>query len=139
MKELGKHVIVEMYECNPEILDNIEAIKTSMIRAAELAGAHIVGETFHRFSPHGVSGVVVIAESHLSIHTWPEYRYAALDLFTCGESVDPWKAFAHLREQLKAERVSNTELKRGLFPLANGEGLPFKPDINSNPREQENV
>lgn len=120
-----------MYECDPEILNDFDTIRSSMLEAAELAGAHIVGDTFHRFSPHGVSGVVVIAESHLSIHTWPEYRYAALDLFTCGDTVDPWKGFSHLREKLRSKQISHTELKRGLFPLVNGERLPYKPAINS--------
>jgi len=127
LKELGKHVIVEMYDCDSEVLNDFDTIRQSMLDAAEIAGAHIVGETFHRFSPHGVSGVVVIAESHLSIHTWPEYNYAALDLFTCGTTVDPYKAFDHMREKLKAERVSNTEIKRGLFPMVDGASLPFKP------------
>lgn len=139
MKELGKHVIVEMYECDSEILNDFDVIRSSMLEAAEIAGATIVGETFHRFAPHGVSGVVVIAESHLSIHTWPEYGYAALDLFTCGETVDPWKGFTHLREKLKAQQISNTELKRGLFPLVNGERLPYKPEPLSIKRSDTNV
>jgi len=127
LKELGRHILVEMYDCDPVVLNDEETISREMLRAAEVSGATIVGDVFHRFSPHGVSGCVVIAESHLSIHTWPEYRYAALDLFTCGENVDPWKAFKHLRKVLKAERSSQTEIKRGLFPLEEGQRLPFKP------------
>ena len=139
MKELGKHVIVEMYECDSERLNDYDTIRTSMLEAADIAGATIVGETFHRFAPHGVSGVVVIAESHLSIHTWPEYGYAALDLFTCGHSVDPWKAFAHLREKLGAGQVSQVEMKRGLFPVVNGQPLPFKPELKSSYWSESNV
>jgi S-adenosylmethionine decarboxylase len=129
LKELGKHVIVEMYECRSEILDDLEGIREAMLDAAKIAGATIVGEIFHHFSPHGVSGAVVIAESHLSIHTWPEYRYAALDLFTCGESVNPGKAFDHLQKILGSEQISQTEMKRGLFPVKHGESLPFKPGL----------
>ena len=128
MKELGRHIIVEMYDCDAEILNNFDVIREQMMEAARVAGATIVGEVFHRFTPHGVSGAVVIAESHLSIHTWPEYRYAALDLFTCGDNVDPWVAFGHLARELKAGKTSQTELKRGLFPTALGESLPFKPE-----------
>jgi S-adenosylmethionine decarboxylase len=127
LKALGRHILVEMYDCNVEILNNHEVIHKEMLRAAEVSGATIVGDVFHKFNPHGVSGAVVIAESHLSIHTWPEYKYAALDLFTCGDTVDPWKGFDHLSKVLEAGRVSQTELKRGLFPGEAGEALPFKP------------
>lgn len=126
MKELGRHILVEMYDCDPAVLDDQDLIRNEMLRAAELAGATIVGDVFHKFTPQGVSGAIVIAESHLSIHTWPEYRYAALDLFTCGTNVDPWIGFNHLRKALKSERSSQTELKRGLFPLNLGEELPYK-------------
>jgi spermidine synthase len=84
-----------------------------MEEATKIAGATIVQSVFHLFNPHGVSGVVVIAESHLAIHTWPEYGYAAIDLFTCGEVVDPWKAYTYLRERFHAQHVSSIEMKRG--------------------------
>lgn len=128
MKALGRHILVEMYECDPRILNDREAISAMMLEAAKRAGATVVGETFHNFSPHGVSGTVVIAESHLSIHTWPEYNYAALDLFTCGEEVNPWSAFNHLREGLRAQNSSQIEIKRGQFPFDHEKTRPFKPD-----------
>ncbi len=127
MKELGRHILVEMYDCDAEILNDRDLIDREMLKAAEIAGATIVGNVMHKFSPHGVSGVVVIAESHFSIHTWPEYGYAALDLFTCGDTVNPWIAFDHLSKVLKAGNSSQTELKRGLFPIPEHESLPFKP------------
>jgi S-adenosylmethionine decarboxylase len=127
MRELGRHIMVELYDCDPDVLNNLETIRSEMMEAARISGATLVGEVFHRFAPHGVSGAVVIAESHLSIHTWPEYGYAALDLFTCGDNVDPWKAFGHLTEQLKAGRSSQTEIKRGLFPVEIGRQLHHKP------------
>ena len=114
MKELGRHILVEFYDCDPKVLVDIEVVRAEMLRAAEICGATIVGEVFHRFAPQGVSGTVVIAESHLAIHTWPEHGYAALDLFTCGETVDPWKGFSFLRRVLKSKRSSQTELKRGI-------------------------
>lgn len=113
MKALGRHVLTEFYGCNSDILNNVDMIQSHMEGAARIAGATIVQSVFHLFSPHGVSGVVVIAESHLAIHTWPEYGYAAIDLFTCGEDVDPWKAYSFLKEGLEAEHVSTMEMKRG--------------------------
>jgi|SRR3989339_26942 len=118
MNYLGRHVIVELYECDPAKLNDRELIENAMVRSALAAGATIVSATFHQFAPQGVSGVVVIAESHLSIHTWPELGYAACDLFTCGKSVDPWKAFDLLRQALDCQRSDEKELQRGIFPHA---------------------
>ena len=128
MKALGQHILVEYHDCNADVLNNFDTIQREMLQAAEKAGATIVGDVFHRFSPHGVSGAVVIAESHLSIHTWPEYAYAAVDLFTCGTHVNPWVAFDHLREVLGAKRTIEKEIPRGLFPVDVNESLPFKPE-----------
>ena len=86
-----------------------------MIAAAIECGAEILGDSFHHFSPQGVSGVVVIAESHLSIHTWPEYGYAAIDIFTCGTTVQPKKAADVLIEKLGAKNHSLTEIQRGVL------------------------
>ncbi len=104
-KRLGKHILVEFYNCDNQLLNSSHLIEEYMIKAAELAKATVVQSVFHTFNPWGgVSGVVVIQESHLTIHTWPEYGYAAIDLFTCGEEVDPWIAFEYLKEKLKAEK-----------------------------------
>ena len=129
MEQLGRHLLVEFHECDPVVLNDHDLVKREMLNAAKVAGATIVGDVFHRFSPHGVSGAVVIAESHLSIHTWPEYGYAAVDLFTCGTTVDPFKAFDHLTEVLGSRRVEQSEHRRGLFPMPVGEALPFKPGV----------
>jgi spermidine synthase len=88
-----------------------------MNEAAREAGATVINSTFHHFSPYGVSGVVVIQESHLAIHTWPEYQYAAVDLFTCGEGVDAWKSFDHLRTAFGAKNYSVLEMYRGSIAL----------------------
>lgn len=128
MKSLGRHLLVEFYDCDSNVLDDVAAIEDHMRTAARKANSTIVNSTFHRFSPYGVSGVVVIAESHLSIHTWPEYGYAAVDLFTCGESVNPWKAFDYLKEALKSLRESTMELKRGEYTkIGIPESSKFKP------------
>lgn len=119
MKALGTHILVEFYDCNPTILNQPETIEKHMNIAAERAGATIVSSTFHHFSPHGVSGVVVIAESHLTIHTWPEYGYSAVDLFTCGDTVDPWVAFEYLKREFGCSHHSAIEMKRGQLQVVN--------------------
>lgn len=126
MNALGRHILVEFYKCDTEIMNNRELIEKEMNRSAELAGATIVSSNFHNFNPYGVSGVVVIAESHLTIHTWPEYGYAAIDLFTCGEDVNPWIAFDYLKEKFKCSSSSTIEMKRGQLTDIEGE-LRHKP------------
>ncbi|AEH51006.1 adenosylmethionine decarboxylase [Pseudothermotoga thermarum] len=112
-KSLGRHLIAEFYDCDRQALDDVNFIEQKMREAAIIAGATIINSSFHRFLPHGVSGVVIISESHLTIHTWPEYGYAAIDLFTCGEDTDPWKAFDFLKDVFKAKRTQVTEHARG--------------------------
>ena len=124
---LGRHLVAEFFECLPEALDDIDFVVQTMREAAVIAGATIVDTSFHRFLPHGISGVVVIAESHLTIHTWPEYEYAAIDLFTCGDEVHPWKAFDYLRKKLKSSRTDVTEHSRGKYSdIGVPEGSPHK-------------
>lgn len=115
MKSLGRHVLVEFHHADSNLLNDELFIGKAMNAAALTAGATIVGSHFHTFNPFGVSGVVIIAESHLAIHTWPEHGYASVDLFTCGESVDPWKAFDHLKKALKADKYEAKEIRRGVF------------------------
>lgn len=112
---LGQHLLAEFYECNSNILNNVEYIEQVMTEAAVECGATVIQKNFHMFSPYGVSGVVIISESHLAIHTWPEFGYAAVDLFTCGDSCDPKVAYAYLQEKLGASSAFYSELKRGLM------------------------
>ncbi len=116
MKSLGRHILVEFSNCNAQVLNDAQIVEEAMISAAKTAGATVINSTFHHFSPWGISGVVVIQESHLAIHTWPEYKYAAVDLFTCGESVDPWVCFEHLKQVFQAN-YSAMELNRGSLHL----------------------
>jgi len=102
-----------LQQCNPQILNDLERLRHTLLAAAREVGATIIGETFHQFNPHGVTGVVAIAESHLCIHTWPEYGYAAVDIFTCGSSVDPHKAVELLVQGLESKNHSLLEMKRG--------------------------
>jgi S-adenosylmethionine decarboxylase len=108
-------MLLELFDCDPDAINSLDIVKTSMVEAAKRAQATIVDVIFHEFNPFGISGVVVIAESHLAIHTWPEYRYAAVDVFSCGETLQPEVAVEHLVEQLGAARTSVVELQRGVF------------------------
>src|SRR5215467_1590653 len=115
MHALGRHVLLELYDCDAEVLKDLETVREEMVEAARRARATIVTVTFHEFNPFGISGVVVISTSHLSIHTWPEYRYAAVDIFSCGDVVQPQVAIDYLTRAFLAERVSVVELQRGLL------------------------
>lgn len=117
MHSLGRHILVEFFGCSTEILNDVPHIESSMLDAAKEAGATIISSVFHHFSPFGVSGVVVIQESHLAIHTWPEYRYAAVDLFTCGTTVNPWVSYDILKTAFQADHGSAIELNRGQLEL----------------------
>ncbi|MFN7954690.1 MAG: adenosylmethionine decarboxylase [bacterium] len=113
MKALGRHLLVEYSGCDHATLKEVPRIQALMEEAARVSGATIVQTCFHQFNPYGVSGVVVIAESHLAIHTWPEHGYASVDIYTCGDSVDPWKAHAFLQQALGASDIETNELFRG--------------------------
>ena len=113
---LGSHLLLDLEGCDPNILDSQTLIRDALSSAAREAGATIVGETFHKFSPVGVTGVVAIAESHICIHTWPEYKYAAADIFTCGTELKPRKAAQLIIDALHCETPTVTEMKRGLIP-----------------------
>jgi S-adenosylmethionine decarboxylase proenzyme len=127
MKALGRQILVEFYDSDRSVIDDVEAIEQIMLDAAYASGATVVSHNFHKFSPHGVSGVIVIAESHVTIHTWPEYGYAAVDIFTCGETIDPWVIQEQLQRAFASQNVSSMEMKRGLFKVPEGEVLHFKP------------
>ncbi len=126
MKILGRHLIVEMADCDCNILNDQESLQRHMEEAVRRSGATIVKSVFHRYNPQGVSGVVVIAESHISIHTWPEYGYAAVDFFTCGDSVDPYRAHEYLSAAIGARKSVVQEAKRGI-PSAFDEKIDHKP------------
>jgi len=114
LKALGTHIIVELSDCNSRILSDVDLVTSILVTAAKEANAEVLQTAFHRFTPQGVSGVVVIAESHLSIHTWPEYGYAAMDIYTCGDHTDPWKACRYAAEKFQAKQMLTTEVRRGL-------------------------
>lgn len=126
MQALGRHVIAELYGCDKALIDDLEFVQDVMLRAVELSGATIVKPVFHKFSPHGLSGMIVIAESHFSIHTWPEYGYCAVDVFTCGNVINNHEALSYIKTHLQATNLSVSEIKRGVLDL--GIDLKHKPD-----------
>ena len=109
--------MVELYNCDARILNDVHKVETIMVDAAKHAHARVVDAVFHTFNPHGVSGVVVIAESHLAIHTWPEFNFASIDIFTCGTDINPWTAYHYLVRKFNAKNTTALELKRGVLPI----------------------
>jgi S-adenosylmethionine decarboxylase len=132
LESLGRHLLLELYDCSSEALNSLESVKQAMVEAAKRAEATIIDVVFHEFNPFGISGVVVIAESHLSIHTWPEHRYAAVDIFSCGETLKPAEAANYLVEQFGASRASCVEVKRGVFPGMAGLANRVKEGVAAN-------
>ncbi len=110
---LGRHVLLEFFGCAPETLSRVNYVKDALLNSARISNAKIVDTLFHQFLPYGVSGVVVIEESHFTIHTWPEHGYAAIDLFTCSNDVDVENAVEYLRSTLQPENVERIEVDRG--------------------------
>ncbi len=109
----GTHLLVDLWGARS--LDDPAAIDRALRACAEASGATVLGGDFHRFEPNGVSGVLLLAESHISIHTWPERGFAALDLFMCGQC-NPYAGIEALKRTFAPERITLTEHKRGLVP-----------------------
>lgn len=109
----GRHVIADFQGVSQKVLDDYDFLRSALHEAALACGATVVGEQFNKFEPQGVTGVLVLAESHLSIHTYPEHSFCAIDCYTCGTEVDPEKAFRHLVSILKPKRVYKRGLMRG--------------------------
>ncbi len=103
--DFGKHYLIDLRDCDPEIIKSVDPTREIVLRAAKECGATILDDYFHQFQPIGVSGVVLIAESHISVHTWPESGFAAADIFTCGE-MKPQVAIDIMREGFRAKAAS---------------------------------
>ncbi len=112
----GKHCILELYECNPIKLNDEVFIRTSLKLASKVAGANLLNMITHRFHPQGVTGLALLAESHISIHTWPESKYAAIDVFTCGKKIMPEKACELLSRDFEAQNHTVKSFVRDIPP-----------------------
>lgn len=117
MDTMGRHVIAEMWDCNIDILNDMGKIEQIFVDAALKSGAEIREVAFHKFAPQGVSGVVIISESHLTIHSFPEHGYASIDVYTCGDVIDPNVACDYIAESLDSKRLERVEVPRGLGPI----------------------
>lgn len=113
MEAYGRHLLVEMWDCNREILNNAEKITQLMCDAANDAGATVVKSICHEFNPPGITAVAILSESHISVHTWPVEGYVAVDIFTCGTVADPQLAIKVLLEGFEPKEHTSVEIKRG--------------------------
>ncbi|WP_246589108.1 adenosylmethionine decarboxylase [Desertibacillus haloalkaliphilus] len=120
MDTMGRHVIAELWDCDIEKLNNMNFIEQTFVDAALEAGAEVREVAFHKFAPQGVSGVVIISESHLTIHSFPEHGYASIDVYTCGDIIDPNVASNYISKALGAKKSEVVEVPRGIGPIKVG-------------------
>jgi S-adenosylmethionine decarboxylase len=121
MDTLGRHIIAELWGCNPEKLNDEKFVEQTMVNAALESGAEIREVVFHKFIPQGISGVVVISESHLTIHSFPEHGYASVDVYTCGDRIDPVDAIEYIGKTLGSTKSEFIKLPRGKSPIEKDE------------------
>lgn len=112
-KSISYQVLIDLYDCDYDKMEDLDYIKNVMHKLSEILGTTIKKEAFHQFSPYGISGVLIIAESHLTIHTWPEYKYAGIDLFTCSKKLNIEEAVKFLCESLNTTKYEIKEINRG--------------------------
>lgn len=117
MDALGRHLLIELHDCDRNALDNLELVRDTLVEAADRLDSTVLDVSTHKFDPIGVTAIVMIAESHLSIHTWPEHRYAAMDIFTCSKSMQPADVVGFLSARLGAGNVQTVEVNRGILPM----------------------
>jgi S-adenosylmethionine decarboxylase len=111
---LGRHVIADLSGCASHLISSVDYVQEVLEVAVVRAGATIINSIFHKFSPTGVSGIILLSESHCSIHTWPGEEYAAIDIYTCGEHVFPQVAAEYIADKLHAKEICFSSLERGL-------------------------
>ncbi|MEM1539889.1 MAG: adenosylmethionine decarboxylase [Candidatus Bathyarchaeia archaeon] len=109
---MGIHIIAEFRGVDPKRISKVEDLRVVLDRVVAKSGLHVISSSFHQFEPHGVSAIYLLSESHLSVHTWPEYGYVALDIFTCGDDGPALKAFELLLEEFKPKSVEKRVIRR---------------------------
>ncbi|TAA70458.1 adenosylmethionine decarboxylase [Planococcus salinarum] len=119
METMGRHVIAELWQCDFDKLNDMDFIEQTFVDAALKSGAEVREVAFHKFAPQGVSGVVIISESHLTIHSFPEHGYASVDVYTCGD-MDPTIAADYIAKALDSQSSEVKELQRGMGPVGAG-------------------
>jgi S-adenosylmethionine decarboxylase proenzyme len=113
LQSLGQHHLMELYSCDASLIDDQEVVRRLMVEGARRSGATVVGEHFHKFAPQGVSGVVILAESHFAVHTWPEHGFVAVDLFGCGNRLDIPACFDFMEREFGAAHSKRVSVRRG--------------------------
>ncbi|WP_020587686.1 adenosylmethionine decarboxylase [Desulfobacter curvatus] len=122
---LGRHITIEYYDCASDVLLDKDGVELILLKAARESGATIISSSFHQFEPQGVSGVVIIAESHFTVHAWPEHNYAAVDIFTCADNIDLDTAIHSIETQFSSRRVFiSSDQNRGILQLGPGDCVP---------------
>ncbi len=120
----GRHLILDLYDCDPEILNDYEELQRLLEVSLVMAKATILRIIGEKFEPQGVTLLALLAESHASIHSWPEIGYCAIDLYTCGDTTQTHKAAQFLAQKLKAKTIEQKELKRSITPSSQSELQP---------------
>lgn len=138
MKQLGTHLVVDAWQCPQDLLNDPERIREALIDAVSAGGATLIDLCVHQFSPHGVTATATLAESHIAIHTWPEFGYFAADIFFCGRG-NPREALKFLKEALQAQQVKTTEVPRGFQPSTPSANVGFHPETVAFQSEAEPV
>ena len=115
----GIHLLGEWYGCPADTPEFTQAdpLRELCVKAARDAGLTVVGERFFQFEPQGVTGTVLLAESHIAIHTWPEFSFASVDVYTCGTEINPWRAYNFMVKKFKAKNMTAVDMKRGVLPI----------------------
>ncbi len=116
-KTLGLHILADLYGVDFDKLDHVEDVRELLEGAVKYAGLSKLSSHFHQFYPHGATGVILLEESHISIHTWPEHGYAAIDVYTCGGKEKTFKAMEYILKVLKPKRVDEKVAERGVVPV----------------------
>lgn len=109
---IGQHVLIDFYDCQVD-LTNKELVERILLESAKESGATIVSQHFHQFNPIGISGVIIIEESHFTIHTWPEHNFASIDFYTCGDKINFSRAIDYLKQNLISSKVVEKQFERG--------------------------
>ncbi|MGB9873476.1 MAG: adenosylmethionine decarboxylase [Hydrogenobacter sp.] len=113
-KTLGLHILADLYGVNPDLIDKVEDIRHLLESAVKVAGLTKISSHYYQFQPHGATGVVLLAESHISIHTWPEHGLATVDVYTCGDPLKAYRSMEYIVSVLKPTRVDKQVFERGL-------------------------
>ncbi len=138
MEGLGSHIIAELFDCNESCISNCNEVESVILTAAELAKTTVIKHFFHEFSPYGISGVVIIAESHFTIHTWPEYGYAAVDIFSCGD-IEFKTAIDYIQKEFEAKKCSTFRFNRGILPDIDMQNVDIKKEMFERWRKAESA